>query len=188
MSNVIPTVPTTKINLSNDGLKNIAGWIARYVKFKKIDHFGFSDAVVDLIRDGVLTKFEPSLKDYETAPGNEPMYGFNNIKQSFYTFSVNLNLLMEDENYIDLHIVFKNNGICELGIDDNNLSHGTEETILLYSKARQTANFLGLKNTAENELYFDLDIKLSWEEADEVILKFIQMEKKKPQDIPVIPE
>ena len=188
MSNVIPKVPTKEINLSNDGLKNLAGWIARYVRFKKIDHFGFSDAVVHLINEGVLTKFEPSLREYENVPGNEPVYELFGINQTFYTFSVELNLLVEDENYIDLSIVFKDNEICELTITNDNLSSGAEETPLLYDKARRTARFLGLIDIAVDDLFLYIDTKLSWEKADEVILKFIQLEENKPQGIPKIPK
>jgi len=187
MSNVIPTVSTMEINLSNDGLKNLAGWIARYVKLEKIDHGGFSEEMILLINQGILTKFEPTLKNYEKAPYDDGIQYKNSV---YLLFSIILNLLMEDERYLDLKIVFQEDGKCTCYLDEDGISSTEEqEQNAFYEKGARVLNSIGFFKDSQAECSWkEVDgVEFSWKEVDAMILKFIQIEKNKPQGFPVVP-
>ena len=62
----IPSVPVSTLDLNDQtGLKNLAGWIARYKNLGILNQDGFSPIVGELLNNGTLAKFESSLTGYK---------------------------------------------------------------------------------------------------------------------------
>ncbi len=198
MSSAIPAVPTTDITLSDDGLKNLAGWIARYLKIdndRSLQLFGDGHSVTvgyklsELLANGDLVKYEPSLIKYKLKDGYKPHPDeFSLEPYEFEMFHCSEEVYLgeyEDDHgigmYISFYLTFLANNrveVCAQVFTDDDKRYATHVQTTFLEKYLNT---LGLYSF-EIDRGYETRMYISWLEADEVI----QIIKNGPQ-IPEIP-
>jgi hypothetical protein len=168
----IPSTPTGSLNIDESGLKNLAGWISRYKNFG-LQISEASPFLRDLLENGTLSRFEPSLKNLEIAnyAGEEDC--------ERYEFDVAINDFVDIDglDWANLHFVFKS-GKCMMFIECCNQSETDKVSLALTRKF----NTLGVEPLLEEE--FSRDI--SWEDADKIMVKYLQYVNN--PEIPEVPE
>lgn len=168
----IPSVPTTVPNLDQTGLKNLAGWIARYKKFGlEIDEV--SSFVSELLDSGTLAQFEPSLVGLRAghSAGDEEYdrYEFDARIEQFVDFG---------EDWAMLHFSFQANNKCMMFIEDCDQSGRGK----LGRALERIFNAIEVDPLTEE----DSSIDITWEEADEVILRYVKYMNN--PEVPSVPE
>lgn len=179
MSNVIPTVPKTEINLSSDGLKNLAGWLARYNKLtnENKSFYLFEQNIVgyslaELLNTRKLVKFEPSISELEgvskSSDGDYEPYEFD-LYHEGDSFFIGPN---DTEVFVSVHFYFiANNKVSVYALiqctSEVNREHRYIRTIFF----KNYLNSIGFSNFEINEEDEDMRLIMTWLEADEIINK-----------------
>jgi len=158
----IPSVPTNSLDLNDQtGLKNLAGWIARYNDLGVLYGDGFSPFVQELLGNGTLAKFEPSLIGYKGGQeGGDEEYGR-------YEFAVMIKVIDPDDGCSYLGFSF-NGDKCLM--HDSSSEKKYEEMLI----------------TTLNSIGIEMSDYITWHEADRIILRVIQFLKN--PDIPSVPK
>lgn len=173
----IPSVPVSSPNINDHtGLKNLAGWIARYKEFGlKISEV--SPFVYELFEKGILAQFEPSLTGIRTNSGSEEdfdRYEFDVMIEDF----VNI----DDNNWVILHFSFQANH-CMMFVESCNQSKSNQSKVdKISSVMENTFNAIDVEPLLEEEF----SRNITWQEADDTILKYLEY-MKNPK-IPLVPE
>ena len=168
----IPSVPTINPSLDDiTGLKNLAGWIARYKNFGlEIDEV--SPFVSELLENGTLARFESSLTGLKAGhAGGEEEYERYEFDAKVYNF------IDFGDNWVILHFSFLSNR-CMMYIECCNQSKFDKISPAL----ENIFNAIGVDPLLEDEYSRDL----TWQEADEIILKYLKYIKN--PDIQSVPE
>ncbi len=172
--NKIPSVPKNNIETDDQAnLKNLAGWIARYHNFGLLVFDEVSPFISELLEQGTLAQFEPSLKGLKggRSAGDEEYerYEFDVCVDDF----VNIN----GYDWVDLHFSFLANK-CTMYVECCNQSK--EDKI---SPALEVLFGAIDVNPLLEEEY---SREITWQEADEIILRYLRY-MKNPK-IPSLPE
>lgn len=168
----IPSVPKNRINTDDEtGLRNLAGWIARYknlgLKISEASPF-----ITELLHNGTLAQFEPSLTELKVGQWGGPE------DYERYEFDVSIDDFIDfDIDWVILHFSFQSNK-CMMYLESCNQSDGDK----LSSTLEKIFNAINIDPLLEAE--FSRDI--TWQEADEIILKYLKYMKN--PEIPSIPE
>ena len=169
----IPSVPTNNINTDDQtGLRNLAGWMARYHNFG-LSVFEVSPLISELLEQGILAKFEPSLKGLQggRSAGDE--------EYECYEFDVCINdfVNIDGHDWANLHFSFLANK-CTMYVECCNQSK--EDKI---SPALEVLfGAIGVDTLLEEEY----SREITWQEADEIILRYLRYVKN--PWIPSVPE
>lgn len=160
----VASVPTTVPDLNSEtGLKNLAGWIARYnnfgLNFDEISHH-----IRELLENGTLSKFESSLVGLrcncsyeENGPDEFERYEFSFMIENFVHFENH-----QDDHWASLHFYFKSN-YCLMCVT----SCGEGDMIEIALKTMFTSIDV-------EPLYEDEQRDVSWQEADRIICAYLQ--------------
>ena len=153
-------VPTSNPDLKDiTGLKNLAGWVARYKNFGlEIDEV--SPFMSELLENGTLAQFEPSLTGLKAGRwGSDEEY-------ERYEFDAKIGDFIDfGDDWAILHFNFQSNK-CMMFIECVNQSKSGK-----LSRALETIfNALEVDSLTEENAFRDL----TWEEADKVILKYLK--------------
>lgn len=156
-------VPTSNPNLKDiTGLKNLAGWIARYKNFgMEIDEV--SPFMSELLENGTLAQFEPCLIGLKAGRfGSDEEY-------ERYEFDAKIIYFIDfGKDWANLHFSFQSNK-CMMFLECINNSKSGK-----LSRALETIfNALEVEPLTEESAFRDI----TWEEADEIILKYLQYMK-----------
>lgn len=168
----IMPVSTSNPNFEDlTGLKNLAGWIARYKNFG----LGIGEVslfVSKLLENGTLAQFEPSLIGLKAGRfGSDEEYERYEFDAKIYNF------IDFGEDWATLHFSFQSNK-CMMFLECINDSKSGK-----LSRALEIIfNALEVEPLTEENAYKDI----TWEEADEIILKYLQYMKN--PEIPSVPE
>jgi len=177
MSNAIPTVPTQEINLSNDGLKNLAGWIARYIKLikenKLFDLFHqdvAGDSLVELIQKKNLVKFDPTISEIrkisKSNNGDYEPYEFD-LLYTGDNFSIEPN---NNEVFVSIHFSFLgNNKVSVYTYIECCMERSEEHKHIRTSFLDQFLNSFGFSDFEINTKDENVLMEMSWLEADGLI-------------------
>jgi len=174
VNTTIPSVPNNDFSDINgeEGLKNLAGWIARYHNLGlTVDDV--SPVIRELLDNGTLAHFQPSLiglKGSQSGGDEEyERYEFDVCIEDF----VNIN----NHDWANLHFSFMANK-CLMYIEDCNQSKNdnTSPALEILFGAICVEPLLGQEGPRE----------ITWQEADEIILKYLKFMKN--PEIPPVPE
>ncbi|MFA6397819.1 MAG: hypothetical protein WDK96_03185 [Candidatus Paceibacterota bacterium] len=172
----IPSVPVANVDLNDQtGLKNLAGWIARYKNFGlTIDEV--SPFIEELLENGTLTQFEPSLIGLKVGQWG----GHEEYERYEFTAVINDFAKINDGSldYVNLHFCFQSNNKCLMFITSVNQSESNK----LPDALETTFRALGVEPLTKESDRRDI----VWQEADEIILKYLKYIKS--PDIPSVPE
>ncbi len=171
-TNEIPSVPTTSLEPNDQtGLKNLAGWIARYKNFG-LEICEVSSFMYKLFENGTLAKFEPSLIGLEVGyGGSEEDYERYEFDATIYDF-VDLR-----EDSASLHFSFIS-GKCAMWIEYFEQSNNGSLSCAL----EKIFDAIDVEPLLEKEYLRNI----TWQEADEIILKYLKYMKN--PEIPPVPE
>ncbi len=165
-------VPKSKLDLKDViGLKNLAGWIARYKNFGLIID-EVSPFISELLENGTLSKFEPSLAGLKAGRwGSDEEY-------EHYEFDAKIKDFIDfGDDWANLHFSFQSNK-CMMFVECINESESDK-----LSRALETIfKALSVEPLTEENAYRDI----SWEEADKIILKYLKYIN--CHEIPSVPE
>lgn len=170
----IPSVPTNNIDLNDlTGLDNLAGWIARYHNFGLIVD-EVSPHVKELLDEGILASFDPT-----SLTGLKAGYCGGAEEYERYEFSIKIGDFVNLNGYdwVTLHFVFKANK-CMMFVECCNQSKVDKITPAL----ENIFNAIGVEPLLEKESSRDI----TWQEADEIILKYLKYIKS--PNIPSVPK
>jgi len=157
-SDLIPLVP--EINLDEEsGLKNLAGWLARYKNFGLTIN-EVSSFVEELLKNGTLAKFESSLIGLRaTRCGSEEEY-------ERYEFTVSIDDFIDFcDDWAILHFAFKSKK-CTMFVESINQSRVDRISPAL----KNIFEAMDVDPLTNEEQSRDLE----WEEADNIILKYLK--------------
>jgi hypothetical protein len=136
-------------------IEKIAKWIVRYKDLGVLYQDGFSPLLCELLENGSLVKFEPSLEGYkgrqELADDDYDEYGFT--------------VRLEISDLLHLYFSFNNNDVCTVALFDFKDIYAS---CVLSEEEGNTLSAIGLPNLNLSNFFKDL----SWKEADKVILKY----------------
>lgn len=166
----VPSVPVSDPNINdNTGLKNLAGWIARYKKFGlKIGEV--STFVSELFEKGTLAQFEPSLI------GIVANYGaYEDFDRYEFDVTIEDFVNIDDNDWVNLNFSFQSNH-CMMFIESCNQSKVDK----ISSVMENIFNAINVEPLLEEEF----SRNITWQEADDIILKYLEY-MKNPKILPV---
>lgn len=166
----IQSVPVETLEISDEGLKNLAGWLARYTKlgvFKPQEWpENHSVTILQLLSSGELVKFEPLLEKF--VDNRDWSSWGKNADVEEYQFCVNFDGVMiteegQDDQWADIYLYFKSNDTCRMFILEN-----IENEI----GRKKVEDALAVLSEALEVSLEDRDT--TWLEADKLILKYVK--------------
>ena len=169
----IPAVPTSNLDLNDKtGLINLAGWLVRYKNFG-LKICEASPFVNELLKNGTLAQFEPSLAGLEVEQfGSDEEY-------ERYEFDAKIKDFIDlGDDWAYLHFNFRSNSKCTMYIEGINQSGSNR----LFDAQETIFNALGIDPLTEESS----DRFITWEEADETILKYLKYMNN--PEIPSVPK
>lgn len=149
---IISPVPIDTLDFNDQtGLKNLAGWIARYKKLGVLYQNGFSPTVRELLENGSLAKFEPSLTGYEG--------GQEASDEEYYRYE----FTVQTSNLVEL-----SNGCADLGFSF------VLGKCIMYPIVSENKYVEAIEHVLNSIGHSLLVNDLTWKEADEIILKCLK--------------
>jgi hypothetical protein len=159
MKTNIQSVPDEILDIDESGLKNLAGWLARYAKFDVLNQEEQSTFVADALSSGSLVHFEPILSK---CVGKKYDHWGPSQDYDVHEFSVCLKLESGDD-YFSLCMQFKSNDKVWAYTTDS-----ADRDTWLTDLADKLSDIVGI-NLNEGPGY-----EMAWLEADQIVLKYLK--------------
>lgn len=161
----IAVIPDETLDINDDGLKNLAAWLARYTKFGVLNREEHSTFIVEALNSGSLAHFEPTLT--ERVGRNSCYHWGDDAEYEKYEFSVRLCLLPGVAVWLELRFQFKSDDKALMYTLDCTNSRDESSEITLDETKKTFSKVLGVEIGDESE-------EITWLEADEIILKYVK--------------
>lgn len=160
MSNKIQSAPNITLDIDDKGLKNLAGWLARYAKFGVLNIEEHSSFVCGALNSGSFIQFEPIL---EKCVSKGYYHWGADDEYEKYEFSVCLEILKGDEAWMNLCFQFKSDDRAKMYIVD----HADNPKLIsrLDNVTKTFSEALGIAFEKK---------EMTWLEADEIILGYLR--------------